>query len=80
MYFFTSFSKSLICSSVSFRHGIKSKFFPPLLMKLSLPCILISSKVSTQSDANPGHITKTFLIPLFGKLSSVLSVYGVNHS
>ena len=34
--------------------------FPPLARNKSLASILISSKVSIQSDANPGHITKTF--------------------
>ena len=42
--------------------------------------MFISSKVSTQSDAKPGHITNKFFTPLLGKLSNVLSVYGVNHS
>ena len=43
---------------MSFKHGIKSNFSPPLFKKLSFPCILISSKVSTQSEAKPGQITK----------------------
>ncbi len=61
-------------SELSFKQGIKSKFTPPFFKKLSLPCIFISSKVSTQSDAKPGHITNKFLMPLLGKLSNVLSV------
>ena len=55
------------------KRGIKSKFIPPFSIKLSLPWILISSKVSTQSDANPGHIISKFFIPLPGKDSIVLS-------
>ena len=42
--------------------------------------MLISSKVSTQSEAKPGQITNKFLIPFSGKDSKVLSVYGVSHS
>ena len=42
--------------------------------------MLISSKVSTQSDAKPGHITSKFFTPVPGNISKVLSVYGVNHS
>ena len=32
-------------------------------MKLSLPCISISSNVSTQSDEKPGHIVRTIETP-----------------
>ena len=42
--------------------------------------MLISSRVSTQSDAKPGQITNKFFIPFPGKDSRVLSVYGVSHS
>ena len=49
-------------------------------MKLSLPWINISSKVSTQSEENPGQIARTFFTPSLGKLSNVLSVYGWSHS
>ena len=61
----------MIWSGSSFRHGIRSKFSPPWLKKLSLPWILISSNVSTQSDAKPGQITKRFLTPFLGRFSSV---------
>ena len=67
-------------SSLSFKHGTISKFSPPDLIKLSFPWIDISSKVSTQSDENPGQITKIFFLPSFGRFSKVLSVYGCNHS
>ena len=49
-------------------------------MKLSLPWINISSKVSTQSEEKPGQIARTFFIPSLGKFSKVLSVYGWSHS
>ena len=70
----------MIWSSLSFKQGIMSKFFPPEFIKLSLPWIKISSKVSTQSDEKPGQIVRTFFTPSFGKLSKVLSVYGWSHS
>ena len=57
-----------------------SNSLPPFSMKLSFPSKAISSSVSTQSEANPGHIIKTFFFPIPGRLSSVLSVYGCNHS
>ena len=69
-----------MCSKLSFRQGMRSKFSPPFFIKDSLPAIFISSKVSTQSDAKPGQITNRFFIPLLGKFSKVLSVYGFNHS
>ena len=49
------FNKS-IWSSLSFKHGTMSKFSPPDFKKLSLPWIKISSKVSTQSEENPGQM------------------------
>ena len=61
-------------SSLSFKHGTISKFSPPDSKKPSFPWICISSKVSTQSEENPGHIAKTFFLPSLGKLSKVLSV------
>ena len=61
----------MIWSSLSFKQGIISKFFPPEFIKLSLPWIKISSKVSTQSDEKPGQIVRTFLTPSLGKLSKV---------
>ena len=36
--------------------------------------MLISSKVSTQSDAKPGQMTNKFLTPSLGKLCNVSSV------
>ena len=66
-------------SSLSFKHGIKSKFFPPLFINVSLPWIFISSRVSTQSDEKPGQITRMFFILSPGRLSNVLSVYGWSH-
>ena len=51
-----------------------SKFLPPELIKVSLPCISISSKVSTQSEEKPGHIVRIFFLPSLGKFSQVLSV------
>ena len=53
-----------MCSALSFKHGTISNFFPPFLRKLSLPCIAISSKVSTQSLEKPGHMTNIFFFPL----------------
>ena len=53
-----------MCSELSFKQGMKSNFSPPFFRKVSLPKILISSNVSTQSDAKPGQITNKFLIPL----------------
>ena len=67
-------------SSLSFRQGTTSKFFPPDFIKLSLPCMDISSRVSTQSEEKPGHITTIFFFPSFGKFYKVLSVYGVNQA
>ena len=37
-------------SSLSFKHGIISKFSPPEFIKLSLPWIIFSSSVATQSE------------------------------
>ena len=68
MLFLISFSNKSMWSELSLRHGTKSKFFPPLFRKLSFPWILISSKVSTQSEAKPGQITNIFLIPLSNPL------------
>ena len=45
-----------------------SKFSPQEFKKLSLPWIKISSKVSTQSEAKPGQIVRTFFFPSFGWL------------
>ena len=70
----------MIWSLLSFKQGTISKFSPPEFKKLSLAWICISSKVSTQSDAKPGQIVRTFLTPSFGKPSNVLSVYGWSHS
>ena len=70
----TKFLSKFIWSSLSFKHGIRSKFSPPASIKDSFPCIAISSNVSTQSEENPGQIARTFLTPSFGKRSKVLSV------
>ena len=60
------------CSDIKKAEEYSKK--PPLFKKLSRPWMFISSKVSTQSDAKPGHITNKFFMPLLGRLSSVLSV------
>ena len=67
VYLFIMCWNRFICWALSFKHGIKSKFLPPFSKKLSLAWIFISSSVSTQSDAKPGHITSKFLIPFFDK-------------
>ena len=74
MYFLTKLANKFIWSSLSFKHGTKSKFFPPDPKKLSFPSIDISSSVSTQSEAKPGQITNTFFLSSLGSFSRVLSV------
>ena len=62
-----------------FMDSVQAQFFwfdifPPFFKKTSFALKFISSKVSIQSDANPGHITTTFFVLFLAKFIRVSSV------
>ena len=62
-------------SSLNYKDALILKDGGKIVRKFPfVPCIDISSKVSTQSDENPGQITNIFFFPSLGRTSNVLSV------
>ena len=63
---------------LSLRHGTSVRVLPPDFSKSSRPSIPSSSIVSKLSTKKAGEARTNLLIPLPGKSSSVLSVYGLS--
>ena len=61
------------------RQGIIVKDSPPASIKVFLPLIAISSKVSRQSLTKEGHTTNNLFIPSPGNSFNLISVNGVSH-
>ena len=63
-----------MCSILSFKQGTIKKFLPPFFKKTSFALKFISSKVSIQSEENPGHIIIIFSVLDFANSIKVSSV------
>ena len=63
-----------------FKHGINENFSPEEFKKSSLDSLLISSKVSKQSETNPGQYICIFFLYSVGRLTSLSEKYGYVHS